>query len=86
MFDQPTNMYLVEEEWGVGVRGERDADGVLTAAELARCIELVMGDGAGAVAIRERAKALQETAQAAASAAGGPAERNLCHLVKTMSK
>jgi hypothetical protein len=86
MFDQPTNMYLVEEEWGVGVRGERDADGVLTAAELARCIELVMGDGAGAVAIRERAKALQETAQAAASAAGGPAETNLCHLVKTMSK
>jgi len=41
---------------------------VLTGTELARCIELVMGDGARAVAIRERAKALKETAQAAMQA------------------
>ncbi|CAD6342454.1 unnamed protein product [Miscanthus lutarioriparius] len=68
MFDQPTNMYLVEEELGVGVRGERNGDGVLTGTELARSIELVMGDGARAVAIRERAKALKETAQAAMQA------------------
>jgi hypothetical protein len=85
MYDQPTNMYLVEEELGIGVRGERNGDGVLTGTELARCIELVMGDGARAVAIRERAKALKETAQAAAHA-GGSAERNLCDLVKTMSR
>ncbi|XP_066340891.1 cyanidin 3-O-rutinoside 5-O-glucosyltransferase-like [Miscanthus floridulus] len=85
MFDQPTNMYLIEEELGVGVRGERNGDGVLTGTELARCIELVMGDGARAVAIRERAKALKERAQAAALA-GGSAERNLCDLVKTMSR
>ena len=88
MYDQVTNVYLVEEEWGIGVRGERNGDGVLTGAELARCIELVMDDdggGARAVAIRERAKALKETALAAAHA-GGAAERNLCDLVKTMSK
>ena len=81
-FDQPTNAYLVEEEWGVGVRGERSSDGVITGTELARCIELVMGDGARAVAIRERMKGLKERAQAAASA-GGCVERNLRDFVKT---
>jgi hypothetical protein len=55
-FDQPTNAYLVEEEWEVGVRGKRNSDGVITGTEVARCIELVMGDGAGAVAIKDRIK------------------------------
>ncbi|CAD6252748.1 unnamed protein product [Miscanthus lutarioriparius] len=81
-YDQPTNAYLVEEEWEVGVRGGRNSDGVVTGTELARCIELVMGDGAKAVAIRERMKELKEIAQAAVST-GRSVERNLCDFVKT---
>lgn len=81
-FDQPTNAYLVEEEWGVGIRTGRNSDGVLSGTELARCIELVMGDGARAVAIRERMKGLKTMAQAAADT-GGSVETNLRHFVKT---
>jgi UDP:flavonoid glycosyltransferase YjiC (YdhE family) len=40
--DQPLNAHLVEE-WSVGVRAERDADGILTTSELASCVELLMG-------------------------------------------
>ncbi|RCV36439.1 hypothetical protein SETIT_7G319100v2 [Setaria italica] len=83
MFDQPTNTYLVDKEWEIGIKGERNGDGVLTGTELARCIELVMGEGAKAKAIRERAKALKEMAQASASR-GGSAERNLRDFVKTI--
>ncbi|KAJ1274182.1 hypothetical protein BS78_05G043400 [Paspalum vaginatum] len=83
MFDQPTNVHLVEEEWGVGVRGERSSDGVLTGAELARCIGLVMDEGEKAMAIRERARALKELAQAAGNI-DGSSERNLLDFVKTI--
>ncbi|CAD6252753.1 unnamed protein product [Miscanthus lutarioriparius] len=80
----PTNVYLVEEEWEVGVRGQ-NSDGVVTRTELARCIELVMGDGAKAVAIRERMKELKEIAQAAASI-GGSMDRNLRVFLSKHSK
>ncbi|WVZ54514.1 hypothetical protein U9M48_005300, partial [Paspalum notatum var. saurae] len=83
MFDQPTNAHLVEEEWGVGVRGESNSDGVLTGAELARCIGLVMDEGEKAMAIRERARALKELAQAAGNI-GGSSERDLFDFVKTI--
>ncbi|XP_062183431.1 cyanidin 3-O-rutinoside 5-O-glucosyltransferase-like [Phragmites australis] len=80
MFDQPTNAYLVEEEWAIGTRGERNSDGVLTGTELARCIELVMGEGAKAMAVRARVKALKGIAQEVADE-GGRAERNLRDFV-----
>ena len=50
--DQPTNAHLVEEEWGVGVRALRDADRVLLGEELARCVELVSGDGETVARVR----------------------------------
>ncbi|CAO2147605.1 unnamed protein product [Urochloa humidicola] len=83
MFDQPTNIYLIEEEWGIGIKGERDSDGVVTGTELARCIELVMGESPKAMATRERAKALKEIAQASANI-GGSAEKNLHDFLKTI--
>ncbi|CAD6254874.1 unnamed protein product [Miscanthus lutarioriparius] len=43
MFDQLTNAHLVEEEREIGIRGERNSEGVLAGMELARCVELVMG-------------------------------------------
>ncbi|PAN41217.1 hypothetical protein PAHAL_8G027000 [Panicum hallii] len=83
MFDQPTNVLFIEEEWEVGIKAERSGDGVLMGTELARCVELVMGEGAKAMAIREKAKALKEVAQAAAGV-GGSAERNLRDFVKAI--
>ncbi|KAG2559984.1 hypothetical protein PVAP13_8KG032500 [Panicum virgatum] len=58
MFDQPTNMLFIEE-WELGIKAESNSGGVLMGTELARCIELVMGEGAKAMAIREKAKALR---------------------------
>ncbi|KAJ1274183.1 hypothetical protein BS78_05G043500 [Paspalum vaginatum] len=58
--DQPLNARLVEE-WGVGVRAERDAaTGLLVAAELASCVEAVMGGGDEARSIHERVSALKD--------------------------
>ncbi|KAL6595477.1 hypothetical protein ACP70R_047817 [Stipagrostis hirtigluma subsp. patula] len=61
--DQPLNAHLIEKEWGVGVRAERDAEGVLTRMELASCIELLMGDNEKATKIKENANDLKERAQ-----------------------
>ena len=83
MFDQPTNVLFIEEEWELGIKAESNSGGVLMGTELARCIELVMGEGAKAMAIREKAKALKEIAQAAASV-GGSAERNIGDFVKAI--
>ncbi|XP_047049890.1 cyanidin 3-O-rutinoside 5-O-glucosyltransferase-like [Lolium rigidum] len=85
MFDQPTNAFLIEEEWAGGVRGERNGEGVFTGAELARCVEMVMGSDARAVEIRERVEALKGMARRAA-ASGGPAERSLRSFVKACTK
>ncbi|KAL6595478.1 hypothetical protein ACP70R_047818 [Stipagrostis hirtigluma subsp. patula] len=83
MVDQPTNAYLVEEEWMVGNKAERNGEGILTGIELARGIELVMGEGAKAAGIRERVKALKEIAQEKVDA-GGPAKRNLRDFIETI--
>ncbi|VAH52426.1 unnamed protein product [Triticum turgidum subsp. durum] len=80
LFDQPTNAFLIEEEWASGVRGERNSEGVFTGEELARCVELLMGHGPRAIEIRERVEALKGMAQEAA-ASGGPAERSLRSFV-----
>ena len=72
-------MYLMEREWSIGVRGERDSEGVLMGTELARCIEVVMGEGTEAMALRERAG---EMAREIADA-GGLADRNLRDFVQT---
>ncbi|XP_047084990.1 cyanidin 3-O-rutinoside 5-O-glucosyltransferase-like [Lolium rigidum] len=79
--DQPVNAHLLEEEWGVGVRAERDADGALTGAELARCVELVVGGGEMAEAIAANVRVWKGKAREAV-AAGGPSERSLRSFVK----
>ncbi|ONM42091.1 UDP-glycosyltransferase 75B1 [Zea mays] len=81
--DQPVNAWLVEEEWGVGVRAERDGEGVLTRGELARCVELLMGGGDRAVQVRANASGLKERARRAVAAAG-PLEACLESFVETM--
>uniref|UniRef100_A0ACD5W7U8 Uncharacterized protein n=1 Tax=Avena sativa TaxID=4498 RepID=A0ACD5W7U8_AVESA len=83
--DQPVNAHLLEEEWGVGVRAERDADGVLTGAELARCVDLVVGSGEMATAVVANARAWKEKAREAV-ATGGPSERSLRSFVKMVQE
>jgi hypothetical protein len=83
--DQPVNAHLLEEEWGVGVRAERDADGTLTGAELARCVELVVGGGEMAEAIAANVGAWKERAREAVTA-GGPSERSLRSFVKMVQE
>jgi UDP:flavonoid glycosyltransferase YjiC (YdhE family) len=81
--DQPMNAWLVEEEWEVGVRAERDMEGVLARDELARCVELVMGAGDRAAQVRANASRLKERARQAVAAAG-PLETSLRRFVKSM--
>jgi len=66
------------EEWEVGVRAERDAEGVLTREELVRCLEQLM-DGSDDQ-IRANANNLTERAREAA-AKDGPLERSLRNFV-----
>uniref|UniRef100_A0ACD5XQX8 Uncharacterized protein n=1 Tax=Avena sativa TaxID=4498 RepID=A0ACD5XQX8_AVESA len=80
--DQPLIAHLLEEQWGVGVRAERDADGVLTGGELARCVELVVGDGETAGA---NVSAWKKRAHEAV-AAGGPSERSLRSFVNMVQE
>ena len=79
--DQPMNACLVEE-WEVGVRAERDAEGVPTREELVRCLELLMNgsDDERAAQIKANANNLKERAREAA-AKDGPLERSLRNFV-----
>uniref|UniRef100_A0ACD6ABA6 Uncharacterized protein n=1 Tax=Avena sativa TaxID=4498 RepID=A0ACD6ABA6_AVESA len=74
--DQSMNARLMEEEWGVGVRAERDADGVLRGDELARCVELVMAGDDDAAMKQANARLLKAKAQEA-MAADGPLRRSV---------
>ncbi|KAL6911876.1 hypothetical protein ACP4OV_000681 [Aristida adscensionis] len=81
--DQPLNARLIEKEWGMGVRAERDADGVLTSMELVKHIELLMGDSEVARRIKENATNLKERAQDTL-ATNGLMERSIQSFVKRM--
>jgi hypothetical protein len=81
--DQPMNAYLVEEEWRVGIRAERDETGVLTREELAGCLDLITGDSERAMQIRANADDLKERAREAV-AADGPLEASLRNFIKSI--
>lgn len=53
--DQPTNARMAEALWGVGVRAQVDGT-LVRGAELARCVDAVMGGSDEARAVRERAR------------------------------
>ncbi|KAL6642237.1 hypothetical protein ACP70R_020418 [Stipagrostis hirtigluma subsp. patula] len=79
--DQPLNAHLIEKVWNVGVRAERDAEGVLTRMELVNCVELLMGGNEKATSIKANASNLKERARDAV-ATDGPLERSLQSFVK----
>ncbi|KAL6595604.1 hypothetical protein ACP70R_047944 [Stipagrostis hirtigluma subsp. patula] len=80
--DQALNAHLVEE-WGVGVRAEHNVERVIKGAELARCIEIVIGNGVKAMDIRERVNVLKDNAQKVVIGSG-LIELNLQNFVKAM--
>uniref|UniRef100_R7W843 Anthocyanin 5-O-glucosyltransferase n=1 Tax=Aegilops tauschii TaxID=37682 RepID=R7W843_AEGTA len=73
--DQNTNARLVVQ-WGIGVRATTDVDGVLDAEELARCLQMIMGDREEGAAMRASSTAWKAKLQQAI-AAGGSSGRNL---------
>ncbi|MQL90767.1 hypothetical protein Taro_023380 [Colocasia esculenta] len=74
--DQATNSRLAEAAWGTGVRAEAGAEGLLEAAELRRCLDLVMGDSEEGVQLRRNAASWKEKAREAVRQ-GGSSDRNL---------
>ncbi|XP_039115498.1 cyanidin 3-O-rutinoside 5-O-glucosyltransferase-like isoform X2 [Dioscorea cayenensis subsp. rotundata] len=74
--DQATNVKLVEEVWGSGVKGKVDEEGVLKGEELKRCLDMVMDEGEESVRIRRRAKMWRDKALEAVNE-GGSSYANL---------
>lgn len=81
--EQLTNAKLLEV-WGTGVRAETDAEGVVEAAELARCVERVMGEGEKAAPVKRSAEMWKDRAREAV-AEGGSSDRNLKAFVEEMA-
>ncbi|KAK8934498.1 Cyanidin 3-O-rutinoside 5-O-glucosyltransferase [Platanthera zijinensis] len=70
--DQPTNAALAEMVWGIGVRPKAGEDGVVSAAELQRCIGMVMGEGETGMEVRKCAAKWKEKAAEAVANDDGP--------------
>ncbi|CAA7403500.1 unnamed protein product [Spirodela intermedia] len=79
--DQPANAHLAEVAWGFGVRSEPSAEGLPDAAELRRCLDLVMGEGQRGEAVRQRAEIWGRRAREAVKE-GGSSDRNLMGFVQ----
>ncbi|XP_078177106.1 phloretin 4'-O-glucosyltransferase-like [Carex rostrata] len=77
--DQNTNARMVVE-WLAGVRGEMNKEGVLEAEVLKSCLEMVMGNGERAFAIRKSCNMWKEKAQEALSD-GGSSHRNFKYFL-----
>ncbi|KAK8962240.1 UDP-glycosyltransferase 75B1 [Platanthera guangdongensis] len=75
--DQGTNAWLMERVWGTAVRAEEGGDGKVSAGELRRCLEIVMGEGERGAEIRRRAEMWKEKARKAIGDHGGWSGRNL---------
>ncbi|XP_076886029.1 UDP-glycosyltransferase 84B1-like [Bidens hawaiensis] len=73
--DQPTNAKLVTDVWKVGVRMNKDSDGVFGWEEVARCVDEIMS---GPISEEFRKNAVElKTAALEAVADGGSSDKNL---------
>ncbi|KAJ9537992.1 hypothetical protein OSB04_030725 [Centaurea solstitialis] len=70
--DQPTNAKLVTEVWGVGVKLNKNLEGVFDGEEVERCVEEVMGGRK----FKEKAEELKMAAREAV-ADGGSSDKNI---------
>ncbi|KAK8934869.1 Cyanidin 3-O-rutinoside 5-O-glucosyltransferase [Platanthera zijinensis] len=84
--DQPTNAALAEMVWGIGVRPKAGEDGVVSAAELQRCIGMVMGEGETGMEVRKCAAKWKEKAAEAVANDDGPSATELKIFLDGMSQ
>ncbi|KAL4194652.1 hypothetical protein AMTRI_Chr05g69580 [Amborella trichopoda] len=80
--DQVTNAKFLVDVYSVGVRLERDAEGVVRREEVCRCIEEIR-EGSRAAKIRENAMKLKEAAREALEE-GGSSDKNLRVFVEDL--
>ncbi|KAA8548351.1 hypothetical protein F0562_000035 [Nyssa sinensis] len=74
--DQTTNMKMVEEVWGTGVRAIANKEGVVESEEIKRCLNIVMGGGERGEAIKRNAMKWKGLAMKAVKV-GGSSHNNL---------
>ncbi|PKA63432.1 Cyanidin 3-O-rutinoside 5-O-glucosyltransferase [Apostasia shenzhenica] len=82
--DQTTNAWMLDREWGTGLRAEVRQDGVVEAEELRRLVEIVMGEGERGAEIRRKAEIWKERARKAIDE-GGSSDRNLKAFVRGLA-
>ncbi|XP_072985876.1 crocetin glucosyltransferase, chloroplastic-like [Typha latifolia] len=81
--DQGINARMLENVSKSGFRAEISEEGILEAAELRRCLELVMGDGERASEIKSNANQWKEMVREAVGD-GGPSDQNLRAFLKEL--
>lgn len=80
--DQMTNIKMVEEFWGTGVRA-RAEEGIVKGEELKKCLEIVMGDGEKGNEIRSNVKKYRYLAMDAVKV-GGSSHNNLNKFLESL--
>lgn len=80
--DQPTNAKFLAEVWRVGVRAEKDEDGVFKGGELVRCVESVM-EGERSEDIKKNVVKWRELGKRAVSN-GGSSGKNIDEFIEKL--
>ncbi|OIT38227.1 PREDICTED: crocetin glucosyltransferase, chloroplastic-like isoform X1 [Nicotiana attenuata] len=80
--DQVTNIKMVEEVWGTGVRA-RPEEGIVKREELKRCLEILMGGGEKGNEIRRNVKKYGDLAMEAVKE-GGSSHYNLNKFIDSL--
>jgi anthocyanidin 3-O-glucoside 5-O-glucosyltransferase len=74
--DQTTNAKLIEDVWKTGVRLNHDAEGIVKAEEIMKCLKVVMGKEEKGEELRRNAKKWKSLAREAVKE-GGSSDKNL---------
>ncbi|KAL4588666.1 hypothetical protein LXL04_001558 [Taraxacum kok-saghyz] len=81
--DQPTNAKLVTDVWGIGVKLNKNVEGIFEGEEMAKCVEEIMS-GPRSEEFRKNAADLKRAANEAV-ADGGSSDKNIQLFVDAVS-
>ncbi|KAF3673622.1 putative serine hydroxymethyltransferase 4-like [Capsicum annuum] len=81
--DQMTNIKMVEDVWGIGVRARAKEEGIVKREELKRCLEIVMGNGEKGNEIKRNVKKYRDLAMDAMNV-GGSSHNNLNKFLESL--
>ncbi|KAF3676302.1 putative serine hydroxymethyltransferase 4-like [Capsicum annuum] len=81
--DQMTNIKMVEDVWGIGVRARAKEEGIVKREELKRCLEIVMGNGEKGNEIKRNVKKYRDLAMDAMKV-GGSSHNNLNKFLESL--